>query len=146
MHYGRMVVGTCFFVPLMTAMLTHALPSLLAYPFMVCAIGAVGLAGCYIMGMFVISPIVAFMTSGEIDEDEDENKGMIVLLPVYFYCMFTALTQTFCSYAVFLYGRGGDYYVENLMDEYSARSTEHYFNCVAKGASTTILDLVRAYL
>ena len=146
MHYGRMVVGTCFFVPLMTAMLTHALPSLLAYPFMVCAIGVVGLFGVGVMGYLVISPIVHLMTSGELDEDEDDNKGAVVLLPVYFYCMFTALTQTFCSYAVFLYGRGGDYYVENLMDEYSARSTEHYFNCVAKGASTTILDLVRAYL
>ena len=71
---------------------------------------------------------------------------MISLLPVYFYFLFTLVTQTFISYAIYLYGRGGDYYMENLVDEYSARSTEHYFNCVAKGASTTVLDLTRAYI
>lgn len=42
---------------------------------------------------------------GELDKDEEENRGAIVLLPVYFYCMFTAVTQTFCSYAVYLYGQ-----------------------------------------
>ena len=136
--------GVCFFIPFMAPLITHVVVSFLAYPYMAICGTMVAGATCLVLGLFCIGPLIHCL----FDEDIGEN-GIPMLAPVAFFIMFTFMTQTWLTYAIFLYGRGGgtgEYYVQNIADEYYARTTRHYWNCVAKGARETIFDLIRAYL
>ena len=146
-------VGVCFFIPFVAPFITHVVVAFLAYPYMAVCGAMVCVIMCLFLGVCCIHPCTLFFcgedfTNGHAGCMPGDNAG-VVLVPVAFFIAFTFMTQTWLTYAAFLYGRGGgtgEYYVQNIADEYYARNTRHYWNCVAKGARETIFDLIRAYL
>lgn len=67
-------------------------------------------------------------------------------LPLFSVTVLVMATKTMLIYAVLVYGRGFNYYVSNIADEFSSRDTANYAKCIGEGEFFTSFDMVRGFI
>jgi len=154
----RGTIRACLFcsciLPLLPFMVTHLLPMLVLYGYMMSSFIFVAMLLTLVI-MLVATTYggahnccLYLCSSQSSGTAEGPNylavaKSWLTYSPVFFYILYIILSQTMVTYAILLYGRGFEFYVHNIAAEFHSRKTSEYIDCNFQGHYLTVIDTLR---